>query len=185
MVFISFFNDIKWDALQWLTDEACDWWPAMCRHHSIVSQLLLLGFLLQMTLHRDWTFSPECPLAGEIRIAFVLYKHIGMYLSTENASMKLGSEAIATNYSLIVNSPIITAAINKDSNKVYLSDPVIFTIRHLQVSFFFVCPYVRCMFLLSCHCCHFNHEMQTKVSNSWSSQNVYVKKFYSKTGVKV
>uniref|UniRef100_A0A3Q3L1Y4 Adhesion G protein-coupled receptor L3-like n=1 Tax=Mastacembelus armatus TaxID=205130 RepID=A0A3Q3L1Y4_9TELE len=71
---------------------------------------------------------------GEIRIAFVLYKHIGVYLSTENASMKLGSDAMATNYSVIVNSPVITAAINKDSNKVYLSDPVIFTIRHLQQS---------------------------------------------------
>ncbi|XP_056298576.1 adhesion G protein-coupled receptor L3-like isoform X3 [Pseudoliparis swirei] len=71
---------------------------------------------------------------GEIRIAFVLYKHIGAYLSTENASMKLGSEAMATNYSLIVNSPVITAAINKDLNKVYLSDPVIFTIRHQQQS---------------------------------------------------
>ncbi|XP_047437479.1 adhesion G protein-coupled receptor L3-like isoform X2 [Mugil cephalus] len=71
---------------------------------------------------------------GEIRIAFVLYKHIGIYLSTENASMKLGNEAMSTNYSVIVNSPVITAAINKDSNKVYLSDPVIFTIRHLQQS---------------------------------------------------
>ncbi|KAM9425098.1 LOW QUALITY PROTEIN: adhesion G protein-coupled receptor L3 [Pholidichthys leucotaenia] len=71
---------------------------------------------------------------GEIRIAFVLYKHIGVYLSTENASMKLGSEAMATNYSVIVNSPVITAAINKDANKVYLSDPVIFTIKHLQQS---------------------------------------------------
>lgn len=71
--------------------------------------------------------------AGEIRIAFVLYKHIGVYLSTENASMKPGSEALATNYSVIVNSAVITAAINKDSNKVYLSDPVVFTVRHLQV----------------------------------------------------
>ncbi|XP_053715438.1 adhesion G protein-coupled receptor L3-like isoform X5 [Synchiropus splendidus] len=71
---------------------------------------------------------------GEIRIAFVLYKNIGIYLSTENSSMKLGSEAMATNYSVIVNSPVITAAINKDANKVYLSDPVIFTVRHLQQS---------------------------------------------------
>lgn len=47
--------------------------------------------------------------------------------------MKLGSDAMSTNYSVIVNSPVITAAISKDSNKVYLSDPVIFTIRHLQV----------------------------------------------------
>nr|XP_015200907.1 PREDICTED: adhesion G protein-coupled receptor L3 [Lepisosteus oculatus] len=71
---------------------------------------------------------------GEIRMAFVLYKHLGAYLSTENASMKLGSEAISTNYSVIVNSPVITAAINKESNKVYLSDPVIFTVKHLQQS---------------------------------------------------
>lgn len=66
-------------------------------------------------------------------MAFVLYKHIGAYLSTENASMKLGREAMATNYSVIVNSPVITAAINKESNKVYLSEPVIFTLKHLQV----------------------------------------------------
>ncbi|KAJ8008299.1 hypothetical protein DPEC_G00103400 [Dallia pectoralis] len=71
---------------------------------------------------------------GEIRMAFVLYKNIGAYLSTENASMKLGSEAMATNYSVIVNSPVITAAINKENTKVYLSDPVIFTLKHLQHS---------------------------------------------------
>lgn len=66
-------------------------------------------------------------------MAFVLYKHLGTYLSTENASMKFSSEALSTNYTVIVNSPIITAAINKDSNKVYLSDPVVFTVRHIQV----------------------------------------------------
>uniref|UniRef100_A0A673HB31 Adhesion G protein-coupled receptor L3 n=1 Tax=Sinocyclocheilus rhinocerous TaxID=307959 RepID=A0A673HB31_9TELE len=71
---------------------------------------------------------------GEIRMAFVLYKHLGSYLSTENASMKFSSETLNTNYSVIVNSPVITAAINKDSNKVYLSDPVIFTMRHIQQS---------------------------------------------------
>lgn len=48
--------------------------------------------------------------------------------------MKLGSEALAANHSVIVNSPVITAAINKDSNKVYLSDPVVFTVAHLQVT---------------------------------------------------
>ncbi|XP_060720258.1 adhesion G protein-coupled receptor L3-like isoform X2 [Tachysurus vachellii] len=71
---------------------------------------------------------------GEIRMAFVLYKHLGTYLSTENASMKFSNEALSTNYTVIVNSPIITAAINKDSNKVYLSDPVVFTVRHIQQS---------------------------------------------------
>lgn len=78
-------------------------------------------------------------LSGEIRMAFVLYKHLGSYLSTENASMKFSSETLNTNYSVIVNSPIITAAINKDSNKVYLSDPVIFTVRHIQVRSRAVC----------------------------------------------
>uniref|UniRef100_A0A8C2GU86 Adhesion G protein-coupled receptor L3.1 n=1 Tax=Cyprinus carpio TaxID=7962 RepID=A0A8C2GU86_CYPCA len=69
---------------------------------------------------------------GEIRMALVLYKNLGQYLSTENASVRLGSEAAYPNYSLIVNSPVITAAINKDSNKVYLSEPVVFTVKHIQ-----------------------------------------------------
>ncbi|XP_043916853.1 adhesion G protein-coupled receptor L3 isoform X3 [Protopterus annectens] len=72
---------------------------------------------------------------GEIRVAFVLYKNLGSYLSTENASVKLGSEAMSTNHSVIVNSAIITAAINKEySTKVYLADPVIFTIKHIKQS---------------------------------------------------
>lgn len=72
---------------------------------------------------------------GEIRVAFVLYNNLGPYLSTENASMKLGTEAMATNHSVIVNSPVITAAINKEfSNKVYLADPVVFTVKHIKQS---------------------------------------------------
>uniref|UniRef100_A0A8C8SJ78 Adhesion G protein-coupled receptor L3 n=1 Tax=Pelusios castaneus TaxID=367368 RepID=A0A8C8SJ78_9SAUR len=72
---------------------------------------------------------------GEIRVAFVLYNNLGHYLSTENASMKLGTEAMSTNHSVIVNSPVITAAINKEfSNKVYLADPVVFTVKHVKQS---------------------------------------------------
>ncbi|XP_075785344.1 adhesion G protein-coupled receptor L3 isoform X8 [Pelodiscus sinensis] len=72
---------------------------------------------------------------GEIRVAFVLYNNLGHYLSTENASMKLGTEAMSTNHSVIVNSPVITAAINKEfSNKVYLADPVVFTVKHIKQS---------------------------------------------------
>uniref|UniRef100_A0A3B4BJ28 Uncharacterized protein n=1 Tax=Periophthalmus magnuspinnatus TaxID=409849 RepID=A0A3B4BJ28_9GOBI len=70
---------------------------------------------------------------GEIRMAFVLYRNLGSYLSTENASVRLSSEAVYPNYSVIVNSPVITASINKESNKVYLSEPVVFTVKHLQV----------------------------------------------------
>uniref|UniRef100_A0A8D3ALS5 Adhesion G protein-coupled receptor L3 n=1 Tax=Scophthalmus maximus TaxID=52904 RepID=A0A8D3ALS5_SCOMX len=71
---------------------------------------------------------------GEIRMAFVLYRNLGAYLSTENASVRLSSEAVYPNYSVIVNSPVITASINKESNKVYLSEPVVFTVKHLQHS---------------------------------------------------
>lgn len=73
-------------------------------------------------------------LTGEIRMAFVLYRNLGSYLPTENASVRLSSEAVYPNYSVIVNSPVITASINKESNKVYLSEPVVFTVQHLQVS---------------------------------------------------
>lgn len=66
-------------------------------------------------------------------MAFVLYRNLGAYLSTENASVKLSSEAAYPNYSVIVNSPVITASINKEANKVYLSEPVVFTVKHLQV----------------------------------------------------
>lgn len=72
-------------------------------------------------------------VTGEIRMAFVLYRNLGSYLSTENASMKLSSEAIYPNYSVIVNSPVIMASINKETSKVYLSEPVVFTVKHLQV----------------------------------------------------
>lgn len=66
-------------------------------------------------------------------MAFVLYRNLGSYLSTENATVRLSSEAVYPNYSVIVNSPVITASINKEGSKVYLSEPVVFTVKHLQV----------------------------------------------------
>ncbi|XP_072445183.1 adhesion G protein-coupled receptor L3-like isoform X9 [Chiloscyllium punctatum] len=70
---------------------------------------------------------------GEIRVAFVLYNNLGSYLSTENASFKLGSEAMSTNHTVIVNSQVVSAAINKESNRIYLAAPVIFTLKHLDL----------------------------------------------------
>uniref|UniRef100_A0A3Q3L1S5 Adhesion G protein-coupled receptor L3 n=1 Tax=Mastacembelus armatus TaxID=205130 RepID=A0A3Q3L1S5_9TELE len=105
---------------------------------------------------------------GEIRIAFVLYKHIGVYLSTENASMKLGSDAMATNYSVIVNSPVITAAINKDSNKVYLSDPVVnskpvcFSLINFTLS-----PFI---YNFNPNCSFWNYNKRT-MTGYWSTQD--------------
>ncbi|XP_078426636.1 adhesion G protein-coupled receptor L3-like isoform X2 [Cetorhinus maximus] len=70
---------------------------------------------------------------GEIRVAFVLYNNLGSYLSTENASFKLGSEAMSTNHTVIVNSQVVSAAINKESNRIYLAAPVIFTLNHIDL----------------------------------------------------
>ncbi|XP_041041604.1 adhesion G protein-coupled receptor L3 isoform X2 [Carcharodon carcharias] len=70
---------------------------------------------------------------GEIRVAFILYNNLGSYLSTENASFKLGSEAMSTNHTVIVNSQVISAAINKESNRIYLAAPVIFTLNHIDL----------------------------------------------------
>lgn len=79
-------------------------------------------------------FSVMCIL-GEIRVAFVLYNNLGRYLSTENASIKLEIEALTTNHTIVVNSPVITAAVYKESSsKVYLTDPVMFTVKHIEVS---------------------------------------------------
>uniref|UniRef100_A0A803J2Q2 Adhesion G protein-coupled receptor L3 n=1 Tax=Xenopus tropicalis TaxID=8364 RepID=A0A803J2Q2_XENTR len=72
---------------------------------------------------------------GEIRVTFALYNNLGQYLSTENSSIKLETESLNTNYTVIVNSPIITAAVYKESSsKLYLADPVVFTVKHIKQS---------------------------------------------------
>lgn len=86
-------------------------------------------------------------------MALVLYQNLGQYLSTENASVRLGSEAAYPNYSLIVNSPVITAAINKDSNKVYLSEPVVFTVRHIKVLYMLTFLLFFCLVISECMMC--------------------------------
>ncbi|XP_039607045.1 adhesion G protein-coupled receptor L3 isoform X11 [Polypterus senegalus] len=96
---------------------------------------------------------------GEIRVAFVLYKNLGSYLSTENANVKLGNDAISTNYSVIVNSPVITAAITKDTTKIYLSDPVVFTVKHIQQSEENFNP----------NCSYWNYSRRT-MTGYWSTQ---------------
>ncbi|XP_053559162.1 adhesion G protein-coupled receptor L3 [Bombina bombina] len=97
---------------------------------------------------------------GEIRVAFVLYNNLGRYLSTENASMKLGTEALTTNHSVIVNSPVITAAVYKEStSKVYLADPVVFTVKHIKQSEDNFNPN-----------CSFWSYSKTNMSGHWSTQ---------------
>lgn len=67
-------------------------------------------------------------------MVFALYKNLGQFLSTENATIKLGSEANGHNLTVAVNSDVIAASINKESSRVYITEPVLFTLEHIDVS---------------------------------------------------
>lgn len=64
----------------------------------------------------------------------MLYKNLGQFLSTDNATIKMANEAYGRNVSVAVNSDIIAASINKESSRVFINDPVIFTLEHIDVS---------------------------------------------------
>lgn len=72
--------------------------------------------------------------AGVAKLVFVLYKHLGQFLSTENATLKGMGDLNKHNLSLTVNSHILSASITKESSRVFVADPVIFTLEHLDVS---------------------------------------------------
>lgn len=75
--------------------------------------------------------------SGVVKVVFILYNNLGLFLSTENATVKLAGESGTSGSggaSLVVNSQVIAASINKESSRVFLMDPVIFTVAHLEVS---------------------------------------------------
>ena len=69
-------------------------------------------------------------------MVFILYKNLGSFLSTENATVKMEVEAGSSHdrKRLAVNSHVIAASINKESSRVFLTEPVVFTLKHLQVA---------------------------------------------------
>lgn len=73
-------------------------------------------------------------VAGVAKLVFVLYKHLGQFLSTENATLRGMGDLNKRNLSLTVNSHILSASITKESSRVFVADPVIFTLEHLDVS---------------------------------------------------
>lgn len=73
-------------------------------------------------------------VAGVAKLVFVLYKHLGQFLSTENATLRGMRDLNKRNLSLTVNSHILSASITKESSRVFVADPVIFTLEHLDVS---------------------------------------------------
>ncbi|XP_031419242.1 adhesion G protein-coupled receptor L2-like isoform X3 [Clupea harengus] len=74
---------------------------------------------------------------GIAKLVFVLYKHLGHFLTVENATMKLGGEVGGHNLTMVVNSHILSASINKESSRVFVTDPVVFTLAHLDTEHYF------------------------------------------------
>uniref|UniRef100_A0A8C0YRV7 Adhesion G protein-coupled receptor L2b, tandem duplicate 1 n=1 Tax=Cyprinus carpio carpio TaxID=630221 RepID=A0A8C0YRV7_CYPCA len=74
---------------------------------------------------------------GVAKLVFVLYKHLGHFLSTENATVRLMGEDGVRNHSLTINSHILSASINKESSRVFVSEPLIFTLAHLDTENYF------------------------------------------------
>lgn len=75
--------------------------------------------------------------AGQVKLVLSLYKNLGSFLTTQNSTLRLGlglgQGSDVRRKSLVVNSHVISASVHRGSNRVYLSEPVIFTLRHLQV----------------------------------------------------
>uniref|UniRef100_A0A3B4ZKE3 Latrophilin-1-like n=1 Tax=Stegastes partitus TaxID=144197 RepID=A0A3B4ZKE3_9TELE len=76
---------------------------------------------------------------GQVKLVLSLYKNLGSFLTTQNSTLRLGlglgQGSEVRRRSLVVNSHVISASVHRGSNRVYLTEPVIFTLRHLQNHF--------------------------------------------------
>ncbi|XP_041417245.1 adhesion G protein-coupled receptor L2 isoform X28 [Xenopus laevis] len=95
---------------------------------------------------------------GLAKLVFILYKSLGQFLSTENATIKLGADLAGRNTTIAVNSHVIAASINKESSRVYLTDPVFFTLEHLDPNNYF-----------NANCSFWNYSERTMMGY-WSTQ---------------
>ncbi|KAM8838278.1 adhesion G protein-coupled receptor L2b.1 isoform 3-T3 [Synchiropus picturatus] len=75
--------------------------------------------------------------SGVAKLVFVLYKHLGQFLSTENATLRGVGEMNRRNLSLTINSHVLSASITKESSRVYVAEPVVFTLEHLDKEHYF------------------------------------------------
>lgn len=95
----------------------------------------IVRVLLFLKCEENSTFFP-CS-AGQVKLVLTLYKNLGSFLTTQNSTLRLslglGQGSDARRRSLVVNSHVISASVHRGSSRVYLSEPVVFTLRHLQV----------------------------------------------------
>ncbi|XP_061489463.1 adhesion G protein-coupled receptor L2 isoform X4 [Rhineura floridana] len=96
--------------------------------------------------------------SGLAKLVFIIYKSLGQFLSTENATIKLGSEFAGRNSTIAVNSDVIAASINKESSRVYLTEPVLFTLAHIDTNNYF-----------NANCSFWNYSERTMMGY-WSTQ---------------
>ncbi|XP_034085779.1 adhesion G protein-coupled receptor L2 isoform X9 [Gymnodraco acuticeps] len=95
---------------------------------------------------------------GVAKLVFVLYKNLGQFLSAENTTIKMANEAYGRNVSVAVNSDIIAASINKESSRVFINDPVIFTLEHIDIEHYF-----------NSNCSFWNYSERSMMGH-WSTQ---------------
>ncbi|KAM8793907.1 adhesion G protein-coupled receptor L1-like [Eudromia elegans] len=95
---------------------------------------------------------------GVVKVVFILYNNLGLFLSTENASVRLGGEAGGRRPALVVNSQVVAASINKESSRVFLMDPVVFTLPHLEAKNHF-----------NANCSFWNYS-ERSMTGHWSTQ---------------
>ncbi|XP_050005390.1 adhesion G protein-coupled receptor L2 isoform X4 [Alexandromys fortis] len=95
---------------------------------------------------------------GLAKLVFIIYRSLGQFLSTENATIKLGPDFVGRNSTIAVNSHVISVSINKESSRVYLTDPVLFTLPHIYTHNYF-----------NANCSFWNYSERTMMGY-WSTQ---------------
>ncbi|XP_060248527.1 adhesion G protein-coupled receptor L2 isoform X32 [Meriones unguiculatus] len=95
---------------------------------------------------------------GLAKLVLIIYRSLGQFLSTENATMKLGADFIGRNSTIAVNSHVLSVSINKESSRVYLTDPVLFTLPHIDPDNYF-----------NANCSFWNYSERTMMGY-WSTQ---------------
>ncbi|XP_076789504.1 adhesion G protein-coupled receptor L2 isoform X25 [Arvicanthis niloticus] len=95
---------------------------------------------------------------GLAKLVFIIYRSLGQFLSTENATIKLGADLMGRNSTIAVNSHVISVSINKESSRVYLTDPVLFTLPHIDPDNYF-----------NANCSFWNYSERTMMGY-WSTQ---------------
>uniref|UniRef100_A0AAR2IVT7 Adhesion G protein-coupled receptor L1a n=1 Tax=Pygocentrus nattereri TaxID=42514 RepID=A0AAR2IVT7_PYGNA len=110
------------------------------------------------TIHLSPATIKQYSRNGQVKVVFALYKNLGSFLSTQNATVKTEVELKPGGRNLAVNSHVISASMNKESSRVFLTEPVIFTLRHLQLENHF-----------SPNCSFWNYS-ERLMTGQWSSQ---------------